>query len=116
MSFSDADRLDAWQDVRLDGNGSHFLYPADVTDINGASFPVLIIKKNILGDPEKPSVEYLDHIVSGARFHSLPSAYVEKLKSIPARKAGFPVPAQSTFDRSVLAGLSCDCGAAESAM
>lgn len=116
LSFYDADRLDAWQDIRLDGNGSHFLYPTTVADTRGNIYPVLLIKKNILGDPEKPTEEYLNHIVSGARFHSLPTMYIEKLKKIPTKKARFPVPKQSTFDRSVLANLSCDCGAAESGM
>ena len=111
LSFSDADRLDAWQDVRLDGNGSHFLCPAEVMDAKETLYPVLLIKKSILGEPERPTEEYLQHIVSGARFHALPSGYIEKLKNMSTRKASFPVPKKSKFDRSILANLSCDCGA-----
>ena len=113
LSFSDADRLDAWQDIRLDGNGSHFLYPTDVVDMEGKKYPVLLIKKDILGSPEKPTEEYLNYIVSGALFHALPSGYIEKLKKIETKKASFPVPKKSKFDRSILADLSCNCGDCE---
>lgn len=109
LSFSDADRLDAWQDVRLDGNGSHFLYPTDVVDTEGNNYPVLLIKKDMLGKPKKPTEEYLSYIVSGALFHVLPPEYIEKLKKIETKKASFPVPKKSKFDRSILANLSCDC-------
>lgn len=110
LSFSDADRLDAWQDVRLDGCGAHFLYPDDVVDTHGNSYPVLLMKRNFLGEPAAPTEEYLQYIVTGAEFHALPAAYTGALKNIETKKASFPVPKQSKFDRALLANLSCDCG------
>ena len=110
LSFSDADRLDAWQDVRLDGCGAHFLYPDDVVDTHGNSYPVLLMKRNFLGEPAAPTEEYLQHIIAGAAFHALPATYISALKRIKTKKASFPVPKQSTFDRALLANLSCDCG------
>lgn len=109
LSFSDADLLDAWQDVRLDGTGGHFLYPTEVVDTKGHCIPVLLMKRNFLGDPASPTEEYLHHIVAGAQFHALPADYIDKLKMIETKKAGFPVPKKSQFDRAVLANLSCDC-------
>ncbi len=110
LSFKDADRLDAWQDIRLDGNGSHFLYPACVKSQEGRSLPVLLIKKNVLGEPQPPSADYLRYILAGAASHGLPAGYIDALKRIPTKKASFPVPKKHKFDRSVLAELSCDCG------
>ena len=110
LSFSDADRLDAWHDVRLDGSGRHFLYPIEVVDTGGNFIPVLLIKRNYLGDPGSPTEEYLNHIVAGAQAHGLPAEYINKLEKIKTKKASFPVPKKSKFDRALLANLSCNCG------
>ena len=106
LSFSDAEKLDAWQDVRMDGAGRYFHCPVDVFDVFGRRFPVLTYKKDVLNDPTLPSAEYIDHIVSGAVFHGLAADYVEKLRRLEKSKAGYPVP----LERSLLVDLSCDCG------
>jgi hypothetical protein len=110
LSFSDGERLDAWQDVRLNGTGPYFHYPTEVTAPDGSVYPVFLYKKDILGEPQMPSEEYLAHILSGAVSLGLPEAYIEKIKKTLVKKAGFPVPRKTNFDRSILANLSCDCG------
>lgn len=110
LSFFDAEKLDAWQDVRMDGAGRYFHYPVDVFDISGRRFPVLTYKKDVLNEPTLPSAEYIEHIVSGAVFHGIKADYVEKLQELEKSKAGYPVPLKNTFDRDLLVNLSCDCG------
>ena len=48
LSFSDADSLDTWQGVRLNGTGTYFHYPAEVTDgqLRWA------IVRGLFGDPQ----------------------------------------------------------------
>ena len=110
LSFYDAEKLDAWQDVRMDGAGRYFHCPVDVFDVSGRRFPVLTYKKDVLNTPTLPSAEYIEHIVSGAVFHGLKSDYVKRLRMLEKTKAAYPVPLKSKFDRSLLADLSCDCG------
>jgi hypothetical protein len=110
LSFSDGELLDAWQDVRLNGTGPYFHYPTEVVAPDGSVYQVLLYKKDILDEPQKPSEEYLAHIVKGAVAQGLPEAYINKIKKIPTKKATFPAPCKTNFDRSILANLSCDCG------
>lgn len=111
LSFSDADALDAWQDVRLDGSGSHFLCPAELTDTDGVRHRALIYKRDLCGAPCLPSEEYLGLLVAGAVAHKLPADYVARLKQLATRKAGYRVPTSDLSDRQHLISCACSgCG------
>ena len=111
LNSSDRDRLDAWQDVRLDGTGAYFHYPARVADTEGKTRTVLFYKKDMLGTPGKPSREYLDFIVLGALERGLPSSYIEGLRQTESRKAEFDVPRRKNFGRELLLESYCSqCG------
>lgn len=111
LSFFDSERLDSWQDVRLDGTGSYFLFPTEVVDKDGNNYPVLLYKKFFSGEPLFPSTEYLDTIVSGALSRGIPAGYIERLKGIETKPASFPVPRIFEYERSATFGNnSCDCG------
>jgi hypothetical protein len=107
LSFLDWDRLDAWQDARLDGTGAYFHYPVHVTDTAGSDLVVLLYKKDLQGEAKMPSREYLNHIVQGALKHGLPSAYVDKLGRIEAVTATYKVPRASAFNRGLLVETPC---------
>ncbi len=112
LSPSDRERLDDAQDVRLDGSGAYFHSPAKVTDQEGKVYTVLLYKRDKLGIPQKPSQEYLNFIVQGAVDHELPSGYVETLRRMESKKAGFVVPRQR---KSLASGGDCSqCGDAPS--
>lgn len=108
FSYRDADCLDVWQDVRLDGSGACFHCPAEVQDADGVRYPTLLYKKDVCGEPRLPSAEYVAHLVAGAEARGLPSDYVAGLRQVPSRPAGYPVPKKSRFDRSLLVGVACD--------
>jgi gamma-glutamylcyclotransferase len=111
LTLSDSERLDSLQDVRLDGTGAYFHYPTVVMDAEGNEYPVLLYKRFLSGEACSPSAEYMDTVIAGALFHGLPSAYLEKLRSIATRKASFPVPVIFEHERSVTFGTNaCDCG------
>ena len=111
LSLFDGDALDAWQDVRLDGNGAYFHYPAQVVDCRGTQYNVLLYKKDLLGVPKPPSREYLDFMVEGATFHGLPVDYIESLRMIATKDASYRVPRRDRFAPSSLAGADCSaCG------
>jgi gamma-glutamylcyclotransferase len=111
LTFSDADKLDSWQDVRLDGTGAYFLFPTEVIDTEGRTRPVLLYKKDILGAQQNPSSEYLDFIVRGGLERGLPSGYIEELRRIESRKANYEVPMPRPSHRSLLLSTSCsECG------
>ena len=110
LTFSDAEKLDMMQDVRMDGAGRYFHYPVIVFDAVGRRLPALTYKKDIVNAPALPSAEYVEHIISGALFHGLPDEYVANLKRLETTKAGYVVPLRSKFDRF---DLSCDCGGEE---
>ena len=112
LSFSDADSLDTWQGVRLNGTGTYFHSPAEVTDGQGTVYAVLVFKKDVLGEPTRPSRPYLDAIVAGACQHALPPRAIEALQAIPAGPAAYPVPRFGLARQpGVLSGESCaDCG------
>lgn len=118
LSFWDAERLDSWLDVKLDGTGDYFLFPTEVIGVDGIIHPVLLYRKFYHGGPQQqPSEEYLETILVGAASRGLPAAYLEKLGSIATRKASFPVPAIFEHERSVTFGsTSCDCGGLKKAV
>ena len=112
LGFTDADSLDTWQGVRLNGTGSYFHYPAEATDDQGTAHEVLVYKKDLLGEPTRPSRPYLDVIVAAARQRGLPPQALESLLALPARPADYPVPRHGLARREgVLPGETCaDCG------
>ncbi|OAM91371.1 gamma-glutamylcyclotransferase [Termitidicoccus mucosus] len=111
LSFEDGEVLDVWQDVRQDGGGVYFHYPATVIDAGGREHLVLLYKKDILGVPRPPSREYLDFIVEGALGRGLPEAYITGLRQTESIAAGYPVPRRKHFNREfLLVGCRGGCG------
>lgn len=111
LTIADSNRLDTWQDVRLDGTGSYFHYPAEVVGDDGVGHLALLYKKDTLGEPLPPSRPYLDRIVTGALNRGLPESYVQSLRSFAFQEPGYEVPKRGTFDRSLLVDMACgDCG------
>ncbi len=111
LSHLDADSLDAWQDARFNGTGTYFHSPVTVTDASGAPREALLYKKDMLGAPRKPSMEYLRHIARGAELRGLPPQYVAALRETPARKAAYPVPVARPGRGGVVRATTCaDCG------
>lgn len=111
LTLTDSERLDSWQDVRLDGTGAYFHYPTVVLDADGIEYQVLIYKRFLSGEPSSPSEEFMATVISGAVAHGLPAAYLEKLKAVTTVKATFPVPRIFDHEQSATFGTnSCDCG------
>jgi hypothetical protein len=106
------ERLDLWQDARMDGGGMYFHFPVSVLDSTGCERNARVYKKDIQKEPTNPSREYLDHIVQGATENGLPQEYIEALRARPAQPASYAVPARGTSDLGRSAGVSCsDCAA-----
>jgi len=110
MSFGEADRLDAWQDVRSDGCGAYFLYPMTVEVDGGVRCTALIYIKDRCGEPGLPSDAQMKFIVQSAARQGLPSAYIERLTGLETRKAGYPVPKHECSARNVLSSVCHGCG------
>jgi hypothetical protein len=111
LSFSDADSLDAWQGVRLNGTGSYFHFPAEVTDAHGVVYAVLLYKKDILEAPREPSRPYLDRIVQGACEYGLAAEYIETLRRMASRPPAYAVPRLGSARPGIRPGETCsDCG------
>jgi gamma-glutamylcyclotransferase (GGCT)/AIG2-like uncharacterized protein YtfP len=107
LTHSDWDRLDAWQDVRLDGTGAYFHYPVRVMDSDGQERIVLLYRKDTEGEPQKPSREYLDFIAHGAEVSGLPPDYTADLRQFATQPASFAVPRRGQFDRALLVASPC---------
>ncbi|OIO02582.1 MAG: hypothetical protein AUJ49_05915 [Desulfovibrionaceae bacterium CG1_02_65_16] len=107
LSYMDAQRLDAWQDARLDGAGSYFHYPARVFCSDGGGHVALLYKKDVLGPPTTPSREYLARIIEGAAARGLPEAYVAVLRNMAAKPAGYAVPDRGGALRELNIVTSC---------
>jgi hypothetical protein len=101
------ERLDLWQDARMDGGGMYFHFPVTVTDVNGITHKVRLYKKDVLGEPLPPSCEYLDFIAQGAEQHHLPADYIAALRQRPAVRASYAVPTRADTDLGESAGISC---------
>lgn len=110
LGYTDGDLLDAWKDIRLNGTGLRFHYLEDVFAEDGAVHSALVYQKSELGKPTAPSGEYLAAVIAAAVSRGLPAPYVDALRAVATKRAGYPVPRKTMFDVSVLAGLSCDCG------
>lgn len=109
LNWTNAERMDSMQNVQADGSGIYFHYPIDVEGSDGKRHAVLLYKRNIMGEPRLPSVEYRDRIVAGALAHSLPPAYVERLRGVAAHPAGYPVPYNLRPIRIILSSANCNC-------
>jgi len=109
LTLSDSERLDSWQDVRLDGTGTYFHYPTQVSDAEGNRYPVLVYKRFQAGEPSSPSQELMATIIAGASARELPAAYLEKLRSIATVKASFAVPRIFEHEREISFGVPCEC-------
>jgi len=107
LSSLDWERLDLWQDARLDGGGQYFHLPVTVTDLVGKAHRVRLYKKDVQGAPRVPSQEYLEYIARGATENGLPSSYVEALLQQNAHKASYSVPMRPGSDLGKAAGISC---------
>jgi gamma-glutamylcyclotransferase len=111
LTPSDKEKLDDWQDALFDGSGAYYHSPAKVTDQAGKVYSVLLYKKAQLGEPQKPSEEYLDYIVQGAIERGLPAAYVDQLRAVETKKAKFVVPRTKKSPREMVPGSECgSCG------
>lgn len=111
LDAADWDRLDSWQDARLDGTGAYFHCPVRVTDAGGGERVCLAYQKSAHGPPLPPSREYLATLVEAARAHGLPDGYVAGLASTEAVPASYPVPRRPRCDRAQAAGAGCQgCG------
>ncbi|WP_320172406.1 gamma-glutamylcyclotransferase family protein [Maridesulfovibrio sp.] len=110
LGSTDADSLDAWQDIRLNGTGSYFHSPVVIFSPEGEQYEAVLYRKDILGTPTPPSREFLEFILQGARIHGLPESYVKTLAEIPSKDAAYSVPRRRDEDRDALRTTSCpDC-------
>jgi gamma-glutamylcyclotransferase len=107
LSSLDSDRLDVWQDARIDGSGAYFHYPARVIDTEGRLHTVLFYKKDMSGEPTKPTRQYLDFMVRGAVENDLPADYIAALQHIASHQASFAVPKLQKFGRKLLLDTYC---------
>jgi gamma-glutamylcyclotransferase len=108
LSQTDKDRLDSLQDIRMDGTGAYFHYPARLIDQAGVGRAVLFYRRNFCDVPQKPSREYLEFIIQGAVENGLPAEYIEKLRRIESKEAAYPVPRRKKLG-SELPLLNSDC-------
>jgi len=107
LSFRDRERLDVWQDARLDGSGTYFHYPVIVT-AGDQTITAVMYRKDMLGDPREPSCEYRDFIADGAEIRGLPAEYCAALRRMPAVPAGYSVPRQKSFGK--ILDITDGCG------
>ena len=106
------DRLDAWRNVRLDGEGAYFHSPVDVVAFDGSPLSAMTYRKANLGEVSPPSGPSLARIVAAGRGHGLPEAYLAALEAKPTVAADGPVPREGRLDRFLAStefGGSCAC-------
>lgn len=105
LDFDDAELLDGFLDVRLDGTGSHYHMPVEVTLSDGTVTDALMHVLSEMGRFRPPSSQYLSHVVDAARKRGLPKIYIERLYSTPCCPATYTVPREAG-----LGPATCDCG------
>jgi hypothetical protein len=93
------ERLDACMGATLDGTGTHFHYPVDVTTATGETFLVRTYRRSVRGAPRLPSTEFLDYLVAAARVRGLPVSYQDHLRSLPSAPACYLVPRHDPAQR-----------------
>lgn len=109
LGFGEAEKLDGFQDARMDGGGAYFHFPAEVIAASGEKIEVVLYKKDQVEECLEPSREYLDFILQGATEHGLPEAYIAELRALPSHPAQYEVPKRSKYDS--LMGVGCtECG------
>jgi gamma-glutamylcyclotransferase (GGCT)/AIG2-like uncharacterized protein YtfP len=106
LSNSDWERLDQWQDARMDGAGIHYHYPATVCDAQGERYETRTYQFDVRGAATQPSAPYLEFLLAGARANGLPQDYVDSLAAIAAAPAHYAVPRSTSFVPSL--GDSCE--------
>jgi len=89
------DRLDACHGATLEGDGTYFHYPVEVTTSAGEHYQVRTYRKSSHGEPRLPSSEYLTHLTTSAAAHGIPASYQDTLRALPATPARYPVPKQA---------------------
>jgi hypothetical protein len=97
LSPSDSDRLDGFYDARFNGTGLYFHYPILALAANGLRIEALGLRKDILGDPAKPSDAFLACLLDAARERRFPERYVDGLALTPTTPAGYEVPLRSSL-------------------
>jgi hypothetical protein len=107
LNGADREKLDAWQDARMDGAGALLSLPGRGNGADGTRYRVLFYKKDQLGAPCPPSRQYLEFIVQGARARDLPEDYIERLNRIETREAAYPVPRFGNFNFATLGSSGC---------
>ncbi len=110
MAFSEADRLDESQGVRLDGCGPYFLFPVFALDLHGVSHAALLYKKDFCDEPSLPSDAQMAFICASAVAQRLPSDYIGRLERVDTKKARYPVPRREGRERNFFASLCRGCG------
>jgi hypothetical protein len=111
LSASDMEVLDNYQDVRIDGTGAYFDYPAEVVDREGILHSVFLYKKDVLGESLTPSRPYLERILAGARMRKLPEDYVETLALTSCKEPGYEVPKRANAETLLRINAACEgCG------
>jgi hypothetical protein len=110
LGHGDADSLDAWQDIRLNGTGAYFHSPVTVFAPDGEGIEAVLYKKDLLGRVRPPSREFVRFIRRGAEAHGLPDAYVAEIGALPCVAAGYAVPRRRDEDREAVRSTACpDC-------
>jgi len=110
VTFGQAEKLDAWQDVRPDGCGAYFLYPVKVVDGNGEKRSALVYVRDRSGKTGVPSDAQMGFIVKSAQEQGLPGRYVGQLKAVAVKKAGYAVPKHEGFEKRLLSMACHGCG------
>lgn len=108
LSAMDWERLDLWQGARFDGTGMYFHYPVQIYDAQGILYEARMYKKDVLGEPRRPSNRYLEHILHGAQQNQLPQQYTESLLALPCKPAEYAVPIRAGGNPADRAGASCE--------
>jgi hypothetical protein len=93
------ERLDACRGANLDGTGTHFHYPVEVTTMTGEELLVRTYQRAVRGVPSLPSAEFLDYLVAAARVRGLPACYQDHLRSLPSAPASYLVPRHDPAQR-----------------
>ncbi len=91
----------------MDGGGMYFHYPVTVIDAQGNAHRVRMYKKDVQGDSQYPSREYLEYILHGAKENGLPDDYTRELEKHASVKASYRVPTRADTDLGSSAGFSC---------
>jgi len=93
------ERLDTCLGATLEGTGTYFHYPVEVTTPQGEQYLVRTYRKSSHAQPRLPSSEYLAHLTASATFHGIPAAYRNAIQGLPSIPAKYPVPKKDPSER-----------------